>query len=121
MSPGAIEQHARANDIGVDEILRRINAAIDVRLGGEVHNRIKGVLAHERIHLVGIGNIGLEKLVTFAVLLRHSVEVGEVAGVSQDIHVADQCRIVMLQNVANKVAPDESTATGYKDAHGSAY
>jgi hypothetical protein len=27
----------------------------------------------------------------------------------------------MLQNISNKVAPDESTATGYKDAHGSAY
>jgi hypothetical protein len=27
----------------------------------------------------------------------------------------------MLQNITNKVAPDESTATGYKDAHGSAY
>jgi hypothetical protein len=27
----------------------------------------------------------------------------------------------MLQNIPNKVAPDESTATGYKDAHGSAY
>jgi hypothetical protein len=27
----------------------------------------------------------------------------------------------MLQNIANKVAPDESAATGYKDAHGSAY
>ena len=48
-------------------------------LGGEVDHRIKGVLGHERIHLVGIGNIGLEKLVAFAVLLRDAVEIGEVA------------------------------------------
>jgi hypothetical protein len=27
----------------------------------------------------------------------------------------------MVQNVPNKVAPYESAATGYKDAHGSAY
>jgi hypothetical protein len=27
----------------------------------------------------------------------------------------------MLQNIPNKVASDESTATGYEDAHGSAY
>jgi hypothetical protein len=27
----------------------------------------------------------------------------------------------MLQNIPNKVAPDESAATSDKDAHGSAY
>jgi hypothetical protein len=27
----------------------------------------------------------------------------------------------MLQNIPNKVAPDESAATGHKNAHGSAY
>jgi hypothetical protein len=27
----------------------------------------------------------------------------------------------MLQNITNKIATDESAATGYKDAHGSAY
>jgi hypothetical protein len=27
----------------------------------------------------------------------------------------------MLQNIPNKVAPDEPAATGDKDAHGSAY
>jgi hypothetical protein len=27
----------------------------------------------------------------------------------------------MLQNIPNKIAPDESAATCYKDAHGSAY
>jgi hypothetical protein len=27
----------------------------------------------------------------------------------------------MLQSIPNKVAPDESAATGDKDAHGSAY
>jgi hypothetical protein len=27
----------------------------------------------------------------------------------------------MLQNIPNKVAPDESAATGDEDAHGSAY
>ena len=45
--------------------------------------------------------------------LRHTIEIGEIAGVGQDINICDRGRLVMLQNVANKVAPDESTATGY--------
>ncbi len=121
MPARAIEEDAGADDVGVNEILRGVDAAIDVGLGGEVDHRKKGVLGHERIHLVGIGNIGLEEFVALAVLLRHAVEIGEVARVGQNIHVADRRRVVMMQNVANKIAPDESTTTGHENAHGSAY
>ena len=53
--------------------------------------------------------------------LDHAIEIGEIACVSEHIHVGHERRLVMLQNISNKVAPDESAATGYKDAHGSAY
>jgi hypothetical protein len=71
--------------------------------------------------LVGISDIGFEKFVTLAMFFDHAIEIGEIARVSEDIHIGHVRRLVMLQNIANKVAPDESAATGYKDAHGSAY
>ena len=79
------------------------------------------MFAQERIHLVGVRDIGLEELVAAAVLLHHAVEIGEVARVREHIHVAHFRRFVMLQNVANKIAPDESTATGHENAHRSPY
>ena len=47
---------------------------------------------------------------TIAVLLGHALEVGEVAGVGQDINIRDVSRLVMFQNVANKVAANETAA-----------
>ena len=79
------------------------------------------MLGHQCVHLVGICNVGFEKFVTLAMFFDHAVEIGGIARVSEHIHVGHKRRLVMLQNIPNKVAPDESTATGYKDAHGSAY
>ena len=76
---------------------------------------------HELIHLIGIGDVGFEKFIAFAMFLDHAIEIGQIARVSERIDVGHVRRLVMLQNIPNKVAPDESTATGYKDAHGSAY
>ena len=87
-----------------------------MRFGREIDDGVK-LLRHEGVHLVGVGDVGLEKFVALAVFLDDAVEVGEIAGVGEGIDIRDRGRLVMLQNVANKVAPDESTATGYQNAH----
>jgi hypothetical protein len=78
--------------------------------GGEIDDGVKLVLGHELIHLIGIGDVGLEEFVAIAVLLGHAVEVGKVAGVGQDIDIREVSRLVMSQNVANKVAANETAA-----------
>ena len=121
MAARAIEQHTGADHVRVNEILRRINAAIDMRFGREIDHGVKLMLGHELVHLIGIGNVGLEEFVTIAVFLRHTVEIGEIAGVSQDIDIGDRGRLVMFQNVANKVAANETAAARYQNAHCCAY
>ena len=79
------------------------------------------MFGHQSVHLIGVSDIGFEKFVMLAMFFDHAVEIGEIARVSEHIDVGHVRRLVMLQNIANKVAPDESAATGYKDAHGSAY
>ena len=71
------------------------------------------MLRHQCIHLVGVCDISFEKLVTIAMFLRNTIEIGEIARVGQDIDVRDRGRACNVANVANKVAADESTATGY--------
>ena len=116
-----IEQHAGADNIGVDEIQRRINAAIDVRFGGEIDDRVKLMLGHERVHLISVGDIGFEKLVTLAMFFDYAVKIGEITRVSEHVDVGHGRGLVMLQNIPNKIAPDEAAATGYQNAHRSAY
>ena len=121
MAPGAIEQNARADDVGVNEIQRIVDAAVDVAFGRKIDDSIKRVLRHERVHLVGIGDIGFEKFVALAMFLGDSVQVREVSGVGEDIDIAHRRRLVMFQNIPNKVAPDEATATGHQYAHRCGY
>jgi hypothetical protein len=51
----------------------------------------------------------------------HAFKIGDVTSISEHIDISDVCGLVMLQNIPKKIAPDESAATGDKDAHGSAY
>jgi hypothetical protein len=78
--------------------------------GREIDDGVKLVLGHELIHLVGIGNVSLEKFVAIAMRLGQTVEIGKVASVGQDINIRDVSRLVMFQNVANKVAANETAA-----------
>ena len=113
MPAGAIKQHTGADHVGVDEVLRRIDAAIDVRFGREINDGIELMLGHELIHLVGIGDIGLEEFVAITILLGHAFEVGQIAGVGKDVDIRYVSRLVMFQNVANKVAANETAAARY--------
>jgi hypothetical protein len=121
VAPGAIEQDTGPNHIGVDEILGIVDAAVDVRFSGEIHDRVKRLAGHERVHLVGVRDIGFEKIVTLAMFLGDSVQVREISGVREDIDISHRSRLVMFQNIPNKVAPDEATATGHQYAHRCGY
>ena len=113
----AIEQHACADDIGVNEVERRIDAAIDVRLRRKINYGITLRSPHERIHFAGVGNVGFEKLITLAMFLGHTIEIGRISRISEDVHISDRGGLVMFQNISNKVAPNESTAARNQYAH----
>ena len=105
----------------MNEVERIIDAAVHMRFCREIDHRIELVLGHQCVHQIRIGNIGFEKFVTLAMFFDHALKIGDVTSISEHIDISDVCGLVMLQNIPNKVAPDESAATGDKDAHGSAY
>ena len=105
----------------MNKVERIIDAAVHMRFCREIDDRVELVLGHQCVHQIRIGNIGFEKFVTFAMFFDHPFKIGDVTSISEHIDISDVCGLVMLQNIPNKVAPDESTATGDKDAHGSAY
>jgi len=105
----------------MNKVERIIDAAVDMRFCRKIDHRIELVLGHQCVHQIRIGNIGFEKFVTLAMFFDHPLKIGDVTSISEHIDIRDVCGLVMLQNISNKVAPDESAATGYKDAHGSAY
>ena len=121
MSTRAVQKHAGTDDVCVNEVQRIVDAAIDMRFGREIDDRVEPVVGHQCVHQVGVRDIGFEKFVTLAMFFDQAIKIGDVTGISEHIDISDVCGLVMLQNIPNKVAPDESAATGDKDAHGSAY
>jgi hypothetical protein len=112
-----VQQDAGSNDIRVNEVEGVVDAAIDVRFCRKIDDGIKPMLGHQCVHQIGVGDIGFEKFVTLAMFFDHAIKVGDVTGISEHIDISDVCRLVMLQNIPNKVAPDESAATGDQYTH----
>ena len=88
-----------------------------MQLGREIDHGKKLMLEQERVDRVGVSNVGFEKFVAFAMFLDHAVKIGEVAGISERVHICDRGRLVMLQNIANKIAPNEAAAAGHENSH----
>jgi len=80
----------------VNEIERIVDAAVHVRFSREIDDRIELMLGHEHVHLIGVRDIGFEKLVAFAMFFDHAIQIGEVARVSEDIDVGHVRGLVML-------------------------
>ena len=75
MVPRVVEQHLRAEHVGEDELGRAEDRAVDVRLGGEVDDRVAaGGRARDGLR---VGDVALVELVLDALEVRPVAGVGE--------------------------------------------
>src|SRR5947208_16546287 len=102
MPPDAIQQYAGTDDVCMNEIQWIVDAAVHVRFSREIDDRIELMLGHKRVHLVGVCDIGFEKLVALAMLFDHAIESGEVARVSEHVDLSYVCGLVMLPSIRKK-------------------
>lgn len=84
---GGLEELEGAGDVGGDELARAVNRAVDVRLGSEVHDRLRRSGGEGPSHSLGIANIGLDE--GEAPLALQVGKGGQVAGVGQPIDHRD--------------------------------
>ena len=84
-----VKQYLRAGDIGVNELSRALDAAVHVRLGGEVDHRVE-LLGHQAGHKPGIGDIPAHKAMPPGARVLFDVgQVVQVAGVGEQVEVDD--------------------------------
>ena len=82
---GAVEEAERADDVGLDKRLGGIDGAVDVGLGGEIHDGVDVMFGEETGDEGGIADIAVRENV--ARVVREVGEVGGVAGVSERVEV----------------------------------
>ena len=89
MMSGRIKHHAGAYNVGMNEVLRGINTPINVRFRCEIYHRIKMMLMHQRIHLLAIGDVRMEKLVTLPKFLLKTRQILRVPRIGQYIDIGN--------------------------------
>src|SRR5205823_3576026 len=102
-----VEQHLRPEHVGGDELGGTEDRAVDVRLGGEVDDRLAaGGGVGDRLR---VGDVSLPELVLDA------LEVGPVPGVGQ--LVEDDDVLAGRGETADEVRADEAGSTGDQNPH----
>ncbi len=117
MEAGVIKQAQRADDVGLDERLGRINRTVHVRLGGEIHDGIDRVLREQ---------LGDEEIVPMSPctknVARVAGEVGEVGGVARvgervEVDEPVQRRALFGQTLPDEIGTDKTAAAGNEEIH----
>src|SRR5262245_50241635 len=104
---GPFEQHERAVDVRLDELRGAEDRAVDMGLGGEVHDRFTALGGH--CHGVGVRDVALEQLDVGSV---------EIPGIARVRELVEDDDLVAGGNEAlDEVAADEAAAAGHEYAH----
>ena len=106
-----LEQEVRAEDVGLDEVAGLHDRAVDVRLGGEVDDRVAALgRARDRI---GVADRAVHEAV--ALVVGDVGQVGRVAGVRERVEVHDLDVVMAPQQPPHEMRADEPAAAGHED------
>ena len=106
--PRRFEQHESADDIGLDELARLQNRAIDVRLRREMHHNLRRL--DERGRDLGVGDVPANEPV--ARIVDDVAERLHTTGVGQFVQRRDAPVGMRLERMAHEIAADEAGAAG---------
>ena len=108
-----LEEHEGAVDVGLDELTRSLEGAVDVGLRGEVHDHVdsRGELGHQR----RVDDVALDE--TEAGVVAHRVEVARVARIGELVEDGHPVACVLAQGHAHELAADEPRPAGHQEMH----
>src|SRR5215471_12936183 len=103
----------RTDDVGSDELIRRGDRAIHMRLCGKVYDQVDFLLVEKLIEEHAIANVSLDESHLRVAVSRRKAR--QVACIGQCIEYDDSIGWVFPQPIVNKVRADESGAAGDED------
>ena len=118
MSPRAVQQRGGPEHVRVHESRRPADAAIDMRLRGEVHHREEAMLLHQRVDLRRVGDVRVEEFIALAIGRGDPFEIRKIPGIGQRIHIRDHSRPIVLEHMPDEIAADEAAAASDEETHG---
>ena len=111
-----VHQDGGADDVGLKEDGRVLDAAVHVALGGEVHHDVRVLLAEDAVYGLAVADIDLAEAEVR--LLHDGGKGGEVARVGQLVQADDAVLRVLCQLIKDEVGADEAGPAGDDNGHG---
>ena len=112
--PGRLQEGLGADDVGAEEPARVEDGQAVVRLGREVHDRVDLVLAEGALGPLQVADVAPDEGDPVADV----VEVGQVAGVGEQVVGHHVVAGVVLGPVTDEVGTDEPGTAGNEESHG---
>lgn len=110
-----VEQHARADDVRLQEDLRILDGAVDMRLRRKVDDNVRLLLLKDAVDSLTVRDVRADE---FEVLLLHRrLERLEIARIRQLVDADDAVRRMLLEHVVDKVRTNEAGTAGHDDIH----
>ena len=110
-----VKQHARADDIRLQEDLRILDGAVDMRLRREVDDDIRLLLLEDAVDRTAVCDVRADK---FEVLLLHRrLERLEVARIRQLVDADDAITRMLLEHVVDEVRTNEAGTASHNNRH----
>ena len=110
-----IKQHARTDDIRLQENLRILNGAVDMRLRCEIHDDIRLLLLKNAVNRLAVRDIRTDELEVL--LLHRALKRLEIARIRQLIHADNAVRRMLLEHIVNKIRTNKSGTAGHNNIH----
>ncbi len=109
-----LEQMERAFDVGSHESGRPVDTAVDMALGGKVHDRARSVFGQKPIEQGPVADVAAHEAVARVAFERS--QIFQVAGVGECVEIDDRL-VALREPVEHEVAADEAGAAGHEHGH----
>ena len=114
MAAHRLQQGEGAHHVGLDEVGSARDRAVDVALGGQVHDAVGAEIRDSRVHCSAVADVGLEEAMVVASL--DNLQRCLATGISQGIDGEDVVAFVQHQ-ITDEGRADEAGTAGHDYAH----
>lgn len=110
-----VEQDARADDVRLQEDLRILDGAVDMRLCREVDDDVRLLLLKDAVDRLAVRDVRADELEVL--LLHRRLERLKIARIRQLVDADDAVSRMLLEHVVDKVRTDEAGTAGHNNIH----
>src|SRR6185437_15793577 len=107
-----LQQLVSAPHVGIDERIRTVDRAIDVRFRGKVHDGVDSFALDNLVHRIAVSNVSLHKREMS--ILCEWLEARKVTGIRQSVQSDDLVIWMVLRPELDEVAADKTGRSRYK-------